>query len=172
MQELGKSTSDDAQFTHAQMVRFDRVLSGPPERTWAVLADTGSLPGWYGAGHIEPRAGGAVELMGGHIRGVVTRWQPTERLACTWNVFNPGDAASPYPESYVTFRLAAVGDGTVLTLEHLPVLEPFVRLNAMGWHTFLDMVAAAVRGGPVEGRDTYMKANARRYNVDLANPLG
>ena len=75
-------------------------------------------------------------------------------------------------EAQVTFSLAAVGDGTVLTLEHLPVLEQFVRLNAMGWHTFLDMVAAAVRGGPVEGRDTYMKANARRYNIDLANPLG
>ena len=60
----------------------------------------------------------------------------------------------------------------VIDSTELPVLEQFVRLNAMGWHTFLDMVAAAVRGGPVEGRDTYMKTNARRYNVDLANPLG
>ena len=96
MQELGKSMSDDAQFTHAQMVRFDRVMSGPPERTWAVLADAGSLPGWYGTGHIEPHAGGAVELMGGHIRGIVTQWRPAERLAYTWNVYNPGDGRAFY----------------------------------------------------------------------------
>ena len=79
MQELGKSTSDDAQFTHAQMVRFDRVLSGPPERTWAVLADTGSLPGWYGAGHIEPRAGGGVELMGGLVLAGNDERRPRKR---------------------------------------------------------------------------------------------
>lgn len=172
MQELGKSTSDDAQFTHAHMVRFERLLSGPPERTWAVLTDVRSLPGWYGAGQIEPRAGGAVELMAGHIRGVVTQWQPAQRLVYTWNVFNPGDTVSSYPESYVTFSVTSVGDGTVLSLEHLPVLEQFVRLNAMGWHTYLDMVAAAVRGGPVEARDTYMKVNAKRYGIDLSNPLG
>ena len=172
MQELGKSTSDDAQFTHAHMVRFERLLSGPPERTWSVLTDVGSLPGWYGVGQIEPRPGGAVELMGGHIKGVVTQWQPAQRLTYTWNVFNPGDAVSPYPESYVTFSLATVGDGTVLVLDHLPVLEQFVRLNAVGWHTYLDMVAAAVRGGLVEARDLYMRANAKRYGIDLANPIG
>lgn len=172
MQELGKSTSDDAQFTHAHMVRFERLLSGPPERTWSVLTDVGSLPGWYGAGQIEPLPGGAVELMGGHIKGVVTQWHPAQRLAYTWNVFNPGDAVSPYPESYVTFTLATVGDGTVLVLDHLPVLEQFVRLNAVGWHTYLDMVAASVRGGPVEARDLYMRANAKRYGIDLANPIG
>lgn len=72
----------------------------------------------------------------------------------------------------MTFTLATVGDGTVLVLDHLPVLEQFVRLNAVGWHTYLYMVAAAVRGGPVETRDLYMRANAKRYGVDLANPIG
>jgi hypothetical protein len=59
----------------------------------------------------------------------------------------------------------------VLTLEHLPVLERFVRLNAMGWHSYLDMVEAAVRGQPVEPRQAYMTRNAKRYGIDLANPL-
>lgn len=164
--------SDDAHFGHAHMVRFERALPGPPERTWAVLTGTEFLPGWYGEGRIEPRTGGAVELMSGHIRGVVTQWQPPQRLAYTWNVFNPGDAVSPYPESYLSLALTPLGHDTVLTLEHLPVLEQFVKLNAMGWHTYLDMVDAAVRGVPVETRDTYMKANASRYGIDLANPMG
>ena len=81
--------SDGAQFTHAHMVRFERHLPCLPARAWAFLADPGRLPGWYGDGRIEPRVGGAVSLMGGHIRGVVTQWQPPGRLAYTWNVYNP-----------------------------------------------------------------------------------
>ncbi|KAF0101645.1 MAG: hypothetical protein FD144_2720 [Rhodospirillaceae bacterium] len=164
--------SDGAQFTHAHMVRFERRLPGTPAQAWGFLTDPGRLPGWYGDSRIEPRIGGAVSLMGGHIRGVVTQWQPPGRLAYTWNVYNPGDATSPYPESYVILTLAASVEGTLLTLEHLPVLESFVKLNAMGWHTFIDMVEAAVRGEAVHGRDHYMARNATHYGVDLANPLG
>jgi uncharacterized protein YndB with AHSA1/START domain len=162
--------SQDAQFTHAHMVRFDRVVPGPAEKVWAILADTQWLPGWYGAGAIEPEVGGKVELMGGHIRGVVTQWDPPQRLAYTWNVFNPGDTASPYPESYLTLTLAAAGNDVSLTLEHLPVLERFVKLNAMGWHTYLDMVTAAAHGETVQSRDSYMAKNAKHYGIDLANP--
>jgi hypothetical protein len=104
--------------------------------------------------------------MGGHIRGVVTQWAPTKNLAYTWNVFKPGQTVSDYPESYLTLEL---GDSQ-LTLTHLPVLEAFVKLNAMGWHTFLDMVDAAARGQPVEARETYAKRNAQRYGIDLAKP--
>jgi len=163
--------TDDAQFTHAHMVRFERLLPGPADKVWAVLTGVHFLPGWYGAGGIEPGAGGKVELMGGHIRGIVTQWDPPRRLAYSWNVFNPGDTVSPYPESYLTLTLAPSASDVRLTLEHLPVLERFVRLNAMGWHTYLDMVEAAVRGETVERRETYMARNAKRYGIDLANPM-
>ncbi|MDP1749351.1 MAG: SRPBCC family protein [Reyranella sp.] len=164
--------SEDAQFTHAHMVRFERLLPGPVERAWQVLTEASLLPGWYGEGHIEPRIGGAVTLMGGHIRGTVTQCLPPERLTYSWNVFNPGDEVSPYPESYLSLELKPAGGDTALTLTHLPVLERFVKLNAMGWHTYLDMVAAAVRGEPVAPRDAYMTRNAKTYGIDLANPLG
>jgi uncharacterized protein YndB with AHSA1/START domain len=163
--------SQDAQFTHAHMVRFERVLPGPAEKVWAVLTDTRWLQGWYGAGSIEPQLGGKVELMGGHIRGTVTQWDPPRRLAYSWNVFNPGDAVSPYPESYLILTLNPAGNDVALTLEHLPVLERFVKLNAMGWHTYLDMVTAALHGEPVDSRDAYMAKNAKRYGIDLAHPL-
>ena len=114
--------------------------AGPIERVWAFLTDTGKLPGWFGEGNIEPRAGGAVNLMGGHVRGTVTQWRPPRRLAYTWNVFSPGDTESPYPE-YLTIALEPRGSEVALTLTHLPVLERFEQQNAMGWHTFLDMLA-------------------------------
>ncbi len=153
----------DAQFTHAHMVRFERTVDADPAAIWAVLTDTARLPGWYGNGRIEGWVGGAVSLMDGHIQGVVTQWQPQEKLAYTWNVFMPGQTESDFPESSLTLEL----DGARLTLTHLPVLKAFVTLNAAGWHTFLDMVDAAARGAPVEPREAYMKRNADRYGVEL-----
>ena len=157
------STNPDAQFLQANMVRFERTITATSGAIWSMLTDTSRLPGWYGEGRIEGRVGGAVSLMGGHIKGVVTHWQPHKKLAYTWNVFAPGQAESEFPESYLTLEL----DGEKLTLTHLPVLEAFVKLNAAGWHTFLDMVDAAARGTQVEPREAYMQRNARRYGVDL-----
>ena len=163
------SMSHDAQFTHAHMVRFERSIEATPDKVWSVLTNVRLLPGWYGEGVIEPRVGGKVELMGGHIRGTVTQRQPSRKLIYTWNVFSPGEQESSFPESYLTLELAPKdGGGTVLTLTHVPVLEQFVKLNAMGWHTFLDMVDAASRNATVEPREAYMKRNAERYGVDLS----
>ena len=160
--------SEDGQLSKVPMVRFERLLPGPIARVWDFITDPKRLPDWYGDGTIEPRAGGAVTLMGGHVRGIVTQWDPPRRLAYTWNVFGPGDATSPYPESYLTLELAPRGDDVLLTLTHLPVLERFEKQNAMGWHTFLDMLGAAIRGEPPEPRASYMQRNAARYGVDLS----
>ena len=58
------------------------------------------------------------------------------------------------------------GSEVALTLTHLPVLDRFEKQNAMGWHTFLDMLDAAGRGEP---RQPYMQRNVARYGVDLSN---
>src|SRR2546430_13692581 len=60
-------------------VSFERVLPGPIERVWEFLTAVERLPSWFGEGTIEPREGGAVSLMGGHVRGVVTQWRPPRR---------------------------------------------------------------------------------------------
>jgi len=160
---------ENGRMTTAKCVRFERLLPGPIERVWECLTDTRLLPGWFGEGVIEPRSGGEVRLMGGHVRGVVTQWNPPRRLAYTWNVFSPGEDISHYPESYLTFELEPRGKDVLLTLTHLPILERFEKQNAMGWHTFLDMLGAAVRGAVPEPRNVYMKRNAERYGVDLTN---
>jgi len=153
-------------------VRFERRLPGDVARVWAHLTEPGRLAAWYGeSGVIEPREGGAVALSGGHIRGVVTQWRPGLRLAYTWNVFAPGSTESPYPESYLTFDLEPDGDRVRLTLTHLPVLERFEAQNQMGWHTFLDMLGAALDGREPEPRRAYMERNAAIYGVDLGNPV-
>jgi uncharacterized protein YndB with AHSA1/START domain len=162
--------SDLGQVLRVPAVRFERMLPGTVDQVWAHLTETGKLAAWYGEdGTIEPREGGAVRLSGGHIRGVVTQWKPHRKLAYTWNVFSPGEDESPYPESYLTLELEPRGDEVLLTLTHLPVLERFEGQNAMGWHTFLDMLGAAMAGQELEPRPVYMRRNAALYGVDLNN---
>jgi uncharacterized protein YndB with AHSA1/START domain len=153
-------------------VQFERHLPGPIDRVWRHLTDTSLLTAWFGNGSIEPRLGGKVHLMDGHIRGVVTQWHPPHRLAYTWNVFSPSDgpdAVSAYPESYLSFTLEHRDADVLLRLMHVPILDRFEKQNAMGWHTFLDILGATLRGEKVEERSTYMKKNAALYGVDLNN---
>ena len=171
--KLPDVSSGRGEMSSVACVRFTRTLPGPIERVWSFLAQTDRLPAWFGAdSSIEPRAGGPVSLMSGHIRGVVTQWQPPRKLVYTWNVFGPNDppdAVSAYPESYPTFELEPRGSEVLLTFTHFPVLERFVAQNAMGWHTMLDILGAALRGEKIEERPVYMKTNAALYGVDLNN---
>jgi uncharacterized protein YndB with AHSA1/START domain len=151
-------------------VKFERALPGPIERVWEHLTVPSKLTGWFGENSaIEPREGGSLRLMGGHIRGIVTQWRPCRKLTHTWNVFAPGEEESQYPESYLTLELSEPGREVLLVLTHLPILERFEKQNAMGWHTFLDIVATTLRGEAVEPRARYMKRNAEKYGVDLNN---
>jgi uncharacterized protein YndB with AHSA1/START domain len=83
---------DKGEMSSVPCVTFVRLLPGPIERVWEYLTDPARLPSWFGeVASIEPRRGGAVRLVNGHIRGVVTQWQPPRRLIYTWNVFDPND---------------------------------------------------------------------------------
>ena len=162
--------SDQGESLRVLAVRFERILPGPIERVWLHLTECRKLAGWFGEdGLIEPREGGAVRLMGGHVRGLVTQYRPQRHLTYTWNVFGPGENESPYPESYLTFEIEPAAAAVRLKLTHLPVLERFERQNMMGWHTFLDMLEAALAGREVEPRGAYMQRNATLYGIDLAN---
>jgi uncharacterized protein YndB with AHSA1/START domain len=143
-------------------VRFVRELDAPAEKIWAFLTEAARLPEWYGEGSIEPREGGTVSLMGGHIRGVVTGWRPNEFLAYTWNVFSPGETVSRFPISYLEFRI----EGSRLTLIHRPIPAAMQGQTMMGWQTMLDLVAAGLKGDFPKRADLF-PANAALYGVDL-----
>jgi uncharacterized protein YndB with AHSA1/START domain len=150
-------------------VVFRRALAASPEKVWDFLTDPQRLPQWHGEGVIEPREGGKVDLMSGHIRGVVTGWRPGRFLAYTWNVFAPGETESAWPVSYLEFALAPEKGGTALTLTHRPIPKAMSPQTMMGWHTFLEMLAAGLDGGAVEARESLMRKNAPLYGVDFDN---
>jgi uncharacterized protein YndB with AHSA1/START domain len=148
-------------------VRFVRALDAPPEKIWDFLTESPLLPEWYGEGRIEPREGGTVSLMGGHIRGVVTGWRPQKFLAYTWNVFDPGETISRFPMSYLEFTL----DGSRLTLIHRPIPDAMQGQTMMGWHTMLDLIEAGLRGEFPKRSDLFAK-NAALYGVDTSKLKG
>ena len=147
-------------------VRFVRALPAPVAKVWRFLTDTKALPEWYGEGSIEPREGGAATLLGGHIRGVVTIWRPEQMLGYTWNVFAPGETVSQWPVSYLELALAAEGSNTKLTLTHRPIPDAMQKQTAMGWHTYLDLVAAGL-DDRFPKRAEIFPVHAALYGVDL-----
>ena len=172
--EPTQSARDEhATFVKLAGVKLERLLPGPITKVWDHLTRPELLPPWFGEkSSIEPRVGGAVRLMDGHVRGTVTQWSPPKRLSYTWNVFAPGDAPdalSAYPESYLTLTLEPRGDQVLFRLDHMPVLERFEQQNAMGWHTFIDILDDTLTQRPVGSRRDYMLRNAARYGVDLNN---
>lgn len=171
---VGEGTRDEhATFVKLAGVKLERLLPGPITRVWDHLTRPELLPAWFGEkSSIEGRVGGAVRLMDGHVRGTVTRWSPPNSLSYTWNVFAPEDgpdATSAYPESYLTLTLETQGEQVLLRLDHMPVLERFEKQNAMGWHTFIDILSDALTQQPPRPRRDYMVRNAARYGVDLDN---
>jgi uncharacterized protein YndB with AHSA1/START domain len=141
---LGSETRDEhATFMKFAGVQLERLLPGPLARAWDHLTKPGLLPAWFGENSsIEPRVGGAVRLMNGHVRGTVTQWSPPHRLRYTWNVFAPGDG---------------------------PDAIRFEKQNAMGWHTFIDILSDTSTQQPRRERKDYMVRNAARYGVDMNN---
>lgn len=150
-------------------VQFERLLPASPEKAWAYLTQPARIAEWYGEGVIEPREGGRVELMGGHIRGVVTGWRPEQFFAHTWNVFSPGESVSAWPVSYLEFALAPESTQTKLVLTHRPIMARMQPQTMMGWHSFLDMLETGIKGGGISPRGHYMQKNAPLYGVDLDN---
>lgn len=165
--------SEKGKVSALRCLTFTRLLPGPVEKVWDHLTETSLLPSWFGEdSHIEPHVGGTVRLMSGHIRGVVTQWQPPTKLTYTWNVFEPDaavDAVSAYPESYPSFELESRGDEVFLTFQHLPIMDRMVPQSAMGWHTMIDILQAALRRGDIPDGSQLMKKNAEIYGVDMAN---
>jgi len=147
-------------------VRFVREFDAPVGKVWAFLTDGTLLPEWYGDGVIEPREGGKISLMAGHIRGVVTGWRPQKFLAYTWSVFQPGEEVSAWPISYLELALEETGKGTKLTLIHRPIPQAMQKLTMIGWHTMLNLIAAGLKG-EFPPRLDVMHRNAEIYGVEL-----
>jgi len=163
--------SDKGEVIAEARVELRRTFAQPLERVWDFLTKPELLKSWYGEGLIEPREGGKIAMMGGHIRGVVTQYRAPTFLAYSWNVFNPGQTVSDWPESYLSFALERDGSGTKLLLTHRPIPDAMQKQTMMGWHTMLDLIEHGLKGEFPE-RGAFFQKNAGLYGVDMNNLKG
>lgn len=147
-------------------VRFERLLPGPVERVWSYLVDSDKRGTWLASGRIEPRIGGAADLLfkhseitgeapperyremndkGSPSRGTVTRYEPMTALAMTWP--GEGDASSE-----VTFELAPEGEKVRLVVTHRRLADKAEMANvSSGWHAHLGLLEDRLAGNPPRG---------------------
>jgi len=143
-------------------LRMERMLDAPVETVWRYLVESELRKQWFAAGDMEPREGGAVELIFnhdnlstddvpypenyaewkcavGHER--VVRFDPPHLLAFTWDGGKEGTA---------TFELFDEGARTRLVLTHSGITGPAPMANfGGGWHSHLAVLVGRLNGEPV-----------------------
>jgi hypothetical protein len=79
--------------------------------------------------------------------------------------------AAHLPQWYGEGNIEPREGGATLTLIHRPIPEAMQNQTAMGWHTYLDLVAAGLEGDFPKRADLFPK-NAALYGVDMNNLKG
>jgi uncharacterized protein YndB with AHSA1/START domain len=124
-------------------LRFERVLSHPPEAVWAALTEPARTPAWWGELDADLRVGGHYSMTWNEgrakLRSTITAYDPPHLLETT------GD------EHHGTLRweLTAVDGGTrfVFTSTVPHDISP----DALaGWHWHMEALPIALDGGFVE----------------------
>ncbi len=161
-------------------VRFERLLPGPVDRVWQYLTDSQLRGTWLATGAMEPRTGGAVtlrfrhqeltdhdeatpakhkEMENGHTMiARITRWEPPNHLAYTWDA-----------DSEVSFDLEARGKDVLLTLTHrnLRMRSDMVGVSS-GWHSHLGVLTERLRGE----RPAPFWPRVERFEAEYAQRFG
>ncbi len=166
-------SSEPGERVDASTVRFVRLLPGPIERVWHFIVDGDRRRLWLCSGDIPLTVGARTEMHFDNASlsdaediapperfgdlparvsfdGRVTACDPPHLIAHTW-VFD-GD------RSEVTYELEEVGDQVRLVLTHRQLASDEEVLDtAGGWHTHLEILAAAIAGQP---RPAFWKTHA------------
>ena len=129
-------------------LRFERLLTHPPEAVWRALVTPEAISRWLQARAIlEPRLGGRLEL---HFEpadhamvGEILAFDPPRRLHYTWPERHAGG------DSTVAFDLEPHEDGTRLVLIHVFRKGGDLPDFASGWHWHLDALDRALDGESV-----------------------
>jgi len=133
--------------TEPAVIQLDHYYDHPASSVWRALTDPKLLAGWWAAGDIRPVVGHRFELdMGPWGR------QPCEVLAVEPERLLRYSFATGTLDTTITWRLAAEGTGTRLTLTHegFNLDSPMGRsaLEGMkpGWPQVLARLEGVLRG--------------------------
>jgi uncharacterized protein YndB with AHSA1/START domain len=143
-------------------IRLERVLDAPIDTVWKYLIEADLRALWFAGGTLEPRVGGAVDLVFDHDnlsaddvpypekyaahRGAVshervTAFEAPHLVAWSWDGGKEGEAR---------FELTAMGEKTRLVLTHSGISGPAGLTDfGSGWHSHLAVLQAKLSGDTV-----------------------
>lgn len=146
-----------------QSLRFERLLPATPETVWQYLVDPRLRALWFMGGAIDPRPGGAMEMVFAHENlsdgdvptpekyagnhgkrwnETIRRIEPPHLLEISWSDGKAGE---------VLFELEAEGSGTRLTLTHSGLRGADDAKNfGGGWAAHLAVLEKRIAGERVE----------------------
>jgi len=101
-----------------------RVYDTDPDDLWDALTNAERIPRWFSPVTGDLKLGGRYQVQG-NAGGTILRCEPARALDLTWEFAGA--------TSWVTLRLAAEGQGTRLTLEHI---FPAADLDGEHWQKF------------------------------------
>lgn len=159
--------SDYGTVTEPGTIRFERLLSAPPETVWAFLVDPEKRAKWLAGGTTDDTVGGMIELAFNNTKfctpddptpekyekygdesrmlGRITQYDPPRLLSYTW--IEPDHGIKDEDQSEATFELIAKGDKTLLILTHRRLREGEIMVGvAAGWHTHLGILTDHLTG--------------------------
>jgi uncharacterized protein YndB with AHSA1/START domain len=108
----------------AKAVIAARVYDTDPDDLWDALTNAERIPRWFSPVTGDLKQGGRYQVQG-NAGGTILRCEPARALDLTWEFAGA--------TSWVTLRLAAEGQGTRLTLEHI---FPAADLDGPHWRQF------------------------------------
>lgn len=165
MQSKGTTTPEGDE--HATLT-FLRAYRHRPEHVWEAISTAEGLREWLLCthAHIEPRAGGRIELVSGPAQyrstGSILAWEPPRLLEYEWNV-------EPVPEmpngERAIFRFELSWDGVVtrLLVTYRRITRQTARGFVVGVHAFLDRLEAQLDGTTLPDFLTRFEALCAEY---------
>jgi uncharacterized protein YndB with AHSA1/START domain len=145
-------------------LRFERLLSHPPERVWRALTESDQLRHWMPCDIVGPREEGAEVLVrfwddvaaihaieDPILTGRIVTWDPPSRFVWQWD------------DELLTFVLEPHAGGTRLTLTvRIGTKAPGAPLVAAGYHVCLDQLVTLVDTGDAP---PFIEADASGYEA-------
>ncbi|MBO0676316.1 SRPBCC family protein [Mycolicibacterium sp. S2-37] len=130
------------------VLTFERRLPFPIEQVWAAITDPDERAQWFGATVIDPREGGAIEMVATgpplpddvkRMTGRILVWDPPHVFEHEWR--------QPIVEDgVVRYELRSDGSGTLLRFTHRGLGVRNASGFRGGTHAFLDRLEAYLGG--------------------------
>jgi uncharacterized protein YndB with AHSA1/START domain len=134
---------------------FHRRLPYSIDAVWAAITEPAERKAWFGETAIEPRVGGAIEMMpdeppaapdAKRMTGRILVWSPPAENGFHSAVFEHEWRQRIVDDGVVRYELTEDGDGTILVFTHRGLSLGNAQGFIPGTHAFLDRLAAHLAG--------------------------